>query len=55
MPRRDRGGLFYDPVNDDENPGHYKTFIQMTNAKDEAIKVDSNIADVKRCKVNILH
>ena len=53
MPRKDRGGLFYDPVEDEANPGHFKTFSQMILTKDMTIVPDGNVPDVKRCMVSI--
>ena len=51
LPAPEAGGLFYDVLPDDENPGHFKTLLQMMFGEDSKVKPDWLLEDVKRCKV----
>ena len=50
LPRRVRGGLFYSPVEDEEHPGHFKTFLQNLESNHE-FEADGTVPGVRRCKV----
>ena len=57
LPSKDDGGLFFSPVQDNDNPGHFKTFLQLMREKDvgtlEKIIPDGCFGDLDfgRCKV----
>ena len=52
LPQKNSGGLFYDFEPDTDNPGHYKTLLQLIKNADEiVIKPDSMFKEVLRCQV----
>ena len=55
LPLRSAGGLFFDCVEDEKNPGHYKTLLDLLgDMKTLKISPDGMFADTIRCKVNIV-
>ena len=51
LPAPGSGGLFFDVELDEENPGHYKTLLQMIFKENTKIEPDGQFEDIKRCKV----
>ena len=57
LPAPGSGGLFFDVEPDEDNPGHYKSLLQMMFDEQSKIEPDGQFDGVKRCKVrtNIFH
>ena len=53
LPKRETGGLFYGVVEDEDSPGHNRTFLDMLRkVQTSSIVPDSEFGEVMRCKVS---
>ena len=51
LPAKTAGGLFFDPVPDENHPGHFKTFLEVMKDKLKVVP-DEQLEDVKKCNVD---